>query len=214
MKRTCEPELLDFLPHDHPDAVHSRRDLRLVNRFMGNRRWFMKVLPDLVHSGEQVLEVGAGTGETGLLLNSHGVPTDGLDLCPRPPLWPVQRAWHQGDLKSFPGYGPYPVVIGNLIFHQFTEAELAVVGAALRFGARVVVASEPLRRRLSQRMMAFVAPLLGANHVTLHDAHVSIAAGFSGNELPAALGMDDGQWQFTCTETVLGAYRMVAVRRP
>jgi hypothetical protein len=42
---------------------------------------------------------------------------------------------------------------------------------------------------------------------------VSIAVGFSGNELPAALGMDDGQWQFTCTETVLGAYRMVAVRR-
>ena len=31
------------------------------------------------------------------------------------------------------------------------------------------------------------APLLGANHVSLHDAHVSIAAGFLGDELPRAL---------------------------
>ncbi len=38
--------------------------------------------------------------------------------------------------------------------------------------------------------MAAIGPLLGANHVTLHDARVSITAGFVGTELPSALGMD------------------------
>ena len=50
-------------------------------------------------------------------------------------------------------------------------------------------------------------------HVTLHDARVSITAGFLGDELPEALGMADGSWDTSCTLTTLGALRMVAVRR-
>jgi hypothetical protein len=60
--------------------------------------------------------------------------------------------------------------------------------------------------------MAAVAPLLGANHVTLHDAHVSVTAGFCGDELPKALGLDDGNWKYSCRSTALGVCRMVAVR--
>ena len=213
LKRSCEPELLDGLPFDHPDAVHSRRDLRIVNRFMRSARWFGRTLPGLMRPGEPVLEVGAGTGELGLLLNSRSVALDGLDLCPRPARWPAGRAWHQADLRTFPGYGAYPVVIGNLIFHQFSDPELAALGRTIRAGARLVVASEPLRSRLSQRMMAAVAPLLGANHVTLHDALVSIAAGFLGRELPEALGMDPAFWEVTCSSALPGIYRMVALRR-
>ena len=213
LKRSCEPELLDGLPFDHPDAVHSRRDLRIVNRFMRSARWFGRTLPGLMRPGEPVLEVGAGTGELGLLLNSRSVALDGLDLCPRPARWPAGRAWHRADLRTFPGYGAYPVVIGNLIFHQFSDPELAALGRTIRAGARLVVASEPLRSRLSQRMMAAVAPLLGANHVTLHDARVSIAAGFLGRELPEALGMDPALWEVTCSSALPGIYRMVALRR-
>ena len=84
MKRTCEPELLDSLPFDHPDAAHSRRDLRIVNGFMRSKAWFRKTLPGLVRPGETVLELGAGTGELGGDLNSRGIPVDGLDLWPRP----------------------------------------------------------------------------------------------------------------------------------
>jgi hypothetical protein len=213
MKRVCEPEILDSLPFDHPDAVHNRRDLRLVNAFMRNRAWFRRVLPPLVRPGERVLELGAGTGEMGISLAKAGIVLDGLDLWPRPKAWPPTRQWHRADLTQYTGYDAYPVVIGNLIFHQFTDEVLAEVGAVLRRTCRVVVACEPQRRKLSQKMMAAVAPLLGANHVTLHDAHVSIAAGFLGNELPVAMGFDDGQWKTQCSETVPGAYHMVAVRR-
>jgi hypothetical protein len=213
MKRTCEPELLDSLPFDHPDAAHSRRDLRIVNGFMRSKAWFRKILPTLVGPGETVIELGAGTGELGSDLNSRGIPIDGLDLWPRPAAWPSDRKWHQADLKAFTGYGAYPVVMGNLIFHQFRDEELAELGAHLRKTARVIVANEPQRRKLSQAVMAAVGPLLGANHVTLHDGRISIAAGFLENELPQALGLDSREWESSCTYTAPGAMRMVAVRR-
>jgi hypothetical protein len=214
MNRACEPELLDTLPHDHPDAVHNRRDLRLINRIMRNRGWFERTLAAVLSPGESVLELGAGMGEMAMGLNGRGIPVDGLDLWPRPSPWPKGRAWHVADLKTFDGYGAYPAVIGNLIFHQFNESELADLGARIRKSARVVIACEPQRRKRFQAAMAAVAPLLGANHVTLHDAHVSIAAGFEGSELPIALGIEAQAWDISIRPSILGAYRMVAVRRP
>ena len=59
-----------------------------------------------------------------------------------------------------------------------------------------------------------LSPLFGANHVTQHDAHVSIAAGFVGDELPRALGLEHRAWKFHCEATWLGGYRMIASRRP
>lgn len=213
MRRVLQPELLDTLPPTHPDALHSRRDLRLTNRLMGNHRWFAHTLPPLLRPGEAVLEIGAGTGELGQRLGSCGVAVDGLDLCPRPEDWSPERAWHVADLKSFASYSRYAAVIGNLIFHQFSDAELAKLGSVLDRTARVIVACEPARRRVSQALYAVVGSLLGASRVTHHDAHVSIAAGFLGEELPQRLGLDPGRWDIRCSTTALGAYRMVGVKR-
>ena len=212
MQRTLQPELLDSLPPDHPDALHNRRDLRLTNAIVGNPRWLGRQLPRLLRTGETALELGAGTGELGLRLARAGVPVDGLDLWPRPAAWPAARAWHQADLRSFAGYGDYAVVVGNLIFHQFNASDLRELGRRLGENCRVIVACEPHRRRVSQLLYRTLGPVFGANHVSLHDAHVSIAAGFRGHELPELLGLDD-RWQVRCHTTLLGVYRMVAVRR-
>jgi hypothetical protein len=214
MLRACQPELLDSLPPDHPDAIHNRRDLRIINRIMGNRGWFERTLPKLLLPGDRVLELGAGTGEMGLGLMARGIPVDGLDLWPRPASWPPEREWHTADLNTFAGYGSYPVVIANLILHQFTAMELESLGERLRRTARVILACEPERRRASQVLFAAIGPLLGANHVTLHDARVSIAAGFRGEELPEFLGLDAEEWLYSCRTTAGGALRMVAVRKP
>lgn len=213
MARTLQPELLDSLSPEHPDALHNRRDLRLTNRLMGNHRWLTRTLPPLLQPGEVALELGAGTGELGLRLAAHRVPVDGLELWPRPAGWPTDRAWHREDLRAFAGYGDYAAIIGNLIFHQFTDAELAALGATLRTRARVILACEPARRGLSQALFRVLGPLLGANHVSLHDAHVSIGAGFCGDELPRTLGLDPAGWDCRCHSTALGAYRMIAIRR-
>ncbi|MSU48752.1 MAG: hypothetical protein EXS37_06645 [Opitutus sp.] len=213
MQRMLQPELLDSLPHDHPDARHNRRDLRLTNRLLGNHRWFARTLPRLLRPGELALELGAGTGELGKRLDLAKIAVDGLDLWPRPTDWPSARAWHVANLNAFVGYSPYAAVFGNLIFHQFADADLAVLGAKLRRFARVIVACEPGRRRLSQILYSALGPVFGANYVSLHDAHVSIAAGFCRDELPHLLGLTPTEWDIRCGTTRLGLYRMVAVRR-
>ncbi len=213
MQREIQPELLDSLPADHPDALHNRRDLRLTNRLMGNYRWFARTLPTQLQPDQRVLEIGAGTGELGIQLGTRAIAIDGLDLWPRPPAWPATQTWHSTDLLTFERYDRYDAIIGNLIFHQFSRDELAELGSKLSRSVDLIVASEPARRRLSQVFFARIAPLLGANHVSLHDAHVSIAAGFRAEELPQLLGLSPVQWEWQCFSTPFGAYRMIARRR-
>lgn len=213
MPRTIQPELLDSLPPQHPDALHNRRDLRITNRLMGNHRWIARVLPQLARPGDSALEIGAGTGELALRLHERGLAVDGLDLWPQPMDWPAGRTWHQDDLLTFSEYAAYDVIFGNLIFHQFKDDELAQLGGALQVRAHTIVACEPTRSRLSQIMYRVAGPVLGVNYVSLHDAHVSIDAGFVADELPRALGLDPARWKVRCHTTLVGAYRMIAVRR-
>ena len=212
MDRSLEPELLDALPPDHPDALHNRRDLRLTNIVMRNHRWVARTLRNLLREGDRAIEIGAGTGELAQRLIVRGFAVDGLDRCPPPSDWPQHRQWHRADLRTFDRWSDYHVVLGNLIFHQFNEAELAALGGRLA-DARVIIACEPMRRRMSQVLYAAIAPLLGANHVTLHDARVSIAAGFCDDELPRFLRLAPSRWDVRCETTRIGAYHMVAIRR-
>ena len=214
MPRQLQSELLDTLPPDHPEARHSRRDLRLINLVMGNHRWVSRTVTRALRDGERVLEIGAGTGELSQRLAVHGRIVAGLDLTPRPTDWPSDREWHIANLLTFDGYARSEVVVGNLIFHHFTTAELAALGRTLGQSVRLIVACEPSRRKIFQHLFALFAPLFRANSVTLHDARVSIDAGFRRDELPLTLGLDPTVWAWRCHSTLLGAYRMVAVRLP
>jgi len=211
--RIVQPELLDSLPDDHPDAQHCRRDLRLTNFAMGNFRWFRRTLPPRLRPGDRVLELGAGGGELAQALRPWISHYTGLDRCPPSARWPATWAWLRGDLRAFAHYDEHPVVLGNLIFHHLTTGELRALGSEFSQHARLVLASEPARRRRYQTLFDAGAALLGGSHVTRHDARVSIAAGFLDDELPAALGLDARDWDWHCTTTALGAYRMIAVRR-
>lgn len=213
MLRTVQPEILDSLPPDHPDALRNRRDLRLTNFFMGNHRWIARVLAARMRRGETALELGSGTGELLSRLARRDLAVDGLDRWPPPPDLPAGRRWHRADLREFDRYAEYPVIVGNLIFHQFDDTELAALGAALRRGSRLVVACEPARSSISQRLYRWFAPFFGVNHVSLHDAHVSIAAGFQGNELADALGLTTDSWNVECALAPVGAYHLIATRR-
>lgn len=213
MHRTVQAELLDSLPPSAPDAVHSRRDLRRINGVMGNGNWLRRTLPGVIRNGERVLEVGAGDGTLARRLWPQVPRCDGLDLCPRPPDWPFADRWHQVDVTRFDGWDAYRVVFGNLFFHQFDDAALAEVGSRIRAHTRVFVASEPLRNRRFQFLFSLLCPLIGANRVTRHDGHTSIAAGFLGDELPRLMGFAAEGWSWNIQTTALGAYRLV-VRRP
>jgi hypothetical protein len=213
MSRIVHAELLDSLPHDHPDARDNRRDLCLINAVMGNHRWLARTLQAHASSGSPGLELGAGMGELARRLRRNGWPVDGLDVCPAPATWPPEARWHRADLRTFTGFDDYEVVYGNLIFHQFSASELQAVGNRMQTRAQLILACEPARHRQSQWMFRLFAPLIGANHVSRHDANVSIAAGFRGDELPGLLGLEPERWTWRCTTTLLGAYHLIAWRR-
>lgn len=212
MTRTLTPEILDSLPPEDPAARRSRRDLRVFNAVLGGACWLRRTVRSLARPDEPVLEIGAGTGELGGRFARDGIVIDGLDRNTRPVDWPAGARWHQIDALAFAHWNDYPVVIGNLIFHHFDAEALRTLGGHMMAHARLIVACEPVRRRIFQRLFAALCRLVGANHVSRHDGRVSIAAGFLGDELPQLLGLDPAIWRWRVTHSFRGMYRMVAQR--
>ena len=216
-KREVEAELLDSLPQDHPDALRNRRDLRLINLFAGNFRWFERILQTTLRPDDHGVEIGAGDGWLGRRLEKRGrlpagIRIDGLDLWRRPGIWPESWGWLSEDLMTFSAFDRYDFVLANLILHQFDDEQLRDLGQRLRGGPRLIVACEPCRRSFHLRQFRLLKPF-GLNHVSWHDGQVSIRAGFIGGELPGLLGLTGDSWNVRCDHTVLGMYRMVAQKR-
>lgn len=215
LPRRVQPEILDSLPPEHPDAVHNRRDLRFFNALMGNYRWMARALREHLRPGDRVLELGAGEGDLAKYLRralpGQTLSYAGLDLWPRPADWSAAQEWHRADLTKFSAYANYNVIIGNLILHQFEDGVLADLGGQWRERARLLIFCEPARAALHLAQLP-LARLAGINYVSRHDARVSIEGGFCERELPRLLGVDAAPWRVELSHTFLGAYRMAAVR--
>ncbi|MCP5556300.1 MAG: hypothetical protein H7A55_00985 [Verrucomicrobiaceae bacterium] len=213
MNREVAPEYLDELPADHPDAIRSRADLRLINGIMGNHRWIARQVQRHWQSGWQVMELGAGDGGLARsLIKDSVVPADcyhAIDLAPPPIDWPAGAHWCQGDVLDAAHWQGADLVIANLFLHHFHTDGLASIGQCLRQSTRCLIASEPARRRLHEAQGALLTGLADLNWVTGHDMITSIRAGFKGDELPSFLGL--GEWQNVTSMTLLGAYRMTSV---
>ncbi|WP_009960743.1 class I SAM-dependent methyltransferase [Verrucomicrobium spinosum] len=218
--RLVEPEILDSLPHDHPDALLSRADIRFLNTIMGSFRWIRKELGRNARAGEKAVELGAGDGAlVRYLAPAHpdlASRWTGLDLAP-PPLHslPSGTGWLQGD---FLAEGPAAnalreadIVVANLILHHFQDDQLAILGRRLH-RARLLIVSEPARHSIHLWKGRLLNAVLGFNHVTMFDMARSIQAGFRVGELPKLLHLDQTIWTVRESTSQLGAYRLVAER--
>ncbi len=194
--------------------MRSRRELRLINSIMGNHRWIARELASGRGSQRSVLELGAGDGS--LIRELCGTGEGGfaewsaVDLAPRPPEWPEGAPWHQGDVFEMERLPEAEVVVANLFLHHFENAQLRWMGGRLPQSCRLFLANEPARARFHSVQGRILAWVAGFGRVTCHDMDRSIRAGFWGDELPQALGLDGWQVKVSCTP--LGAYRMRAWR--
>lgn len=205
-----EPELLDELAFDDPEALRSRRDIRLINKLLGNLQWLRDQLER--ERPACVVELGAGDGGFLEALNGEGRRLTGVDLAPRPAALREEIEWVQGDARELlagRGLGG-SVVIANLLLHQFGEEDLRAMGRAMR-ESEAIFASEPLRSRRAVTGLSLLRPLV--NRVTWHDGLVSIRAGFRPGELPPLLGLSGEEWEIEESCTLVGAYRLSARRR-
>ena len=215
MGRRVKPEQLDSLDPMDPKALASRRDLVLINKLMGNYRWFALALKPNHGTKHHALEFGAGGGELGIYLNDNVefATYSAVDFAPRPEQWPVNAMWHQGDILHYDHLETTKLLLANLILHHFTDEELDALGKRIqRSNIRHILANEPCRRSF-HKWQLWAGSILGFNSVTLYDGTISINAGFKKDELAHKLGLNQNDWLITQTTSFMGAYRMEAHRR-
>lgn len=213
--RSVQPEILDSLPPDDPGAVANRKDLRFLNRFMGNWAWIGRELRRRPFPDGSIVEAGAGEGDLGRWLLRRGVlgPESryaGLDLWGRPADWPEQWGWRRRDLLETPPEPGTSVFISNLLLHQFEDDALRALGERWA-DVPLWIICEPLRVRWSIWGLALLRPF-GLHPVSWHDGCVSVRAGFRRGELAELLGAGRAGRRFQVRADPRGAYRLVSWR--
>jgi len=211
-QRRLVPELLDLLEATDPRAIRSRRDLRLINTFLGNERWIARRAREHSNTIRHLAELGAGEGTLTTLLH-HTLPAatvTGLDLAPRSQKLPSPIEWVRGDFFETLADTGADTCTGNLILHHFQDEDLKKLGAILaRF--RLLIFAEPLRTPLTLALAQLALPL--ASDVTKHDMPASIRAGFRPGELPRLLDLDPTFWRVEEMASRRGSVRLIASRK-
>ncbi len=200
MKRIVQPELLDEMSSENPEAVEARRDLQWVNWWMGHAAIFRSALRGAFSSPpKSIVEIGAGDGSL-LLRVAQMLRWDSRETT----VWIVDRedtvsaATHMGfnqlgwrvnvvrsDVYEWwksRGAEEVDLVVANLFLHHFEEPELQRLLRSIADHATAFVGCEPRRSALAH-FFARQVWLIGANRVTRVDAVRSVEAGFNETEL-------------------------------
>ena len=200
MKRIVEPELLDQLPPADSAAQQARRDLRRINRLMGNAGILSRAMHSAIadNAPRELLELGAGDG--GLLLqvarqlapqwkNVHVRLLDRSSVVNDSTIAAFAEIGWQAESVTSDALdwfrskrSPVGIVVANLFIHHFVETELRALFAEIAQCANLFVAVEPRRASLPLAAGSCLWAI-GCNSVSRHDAVTSVRAGFAGKEL-------------------------------
>jgi Methyltransferase domain len=229
LMRRVEAETLDHLPEDDPHAIRSRRDLRRINRIMGNLPILETLLSEsLLQAPSNIAELGAGDGSLLLrLARRRGRKWAGvtLTLVDRQDLVSAQTraafaeagwtacaatmdvfAWLERE-----DHPRYDAVVANLFVHHFENEALSRLFRGIARITDCFIACEPRRARVAL-LGSHLVGAIGANGVTRRDAVLSVRAGFRDRELSAYWPDDDG-WELNETDARLFSHTFSAVRR-
>ena len=223
MVRVVEPEILDQLPSADEAAAHSRRDLARLNVLMRHAPLIRK---HLAANAKRIADLGAGDGT--LILNAlKSVSSNVREVV----LVDQQRIVSDGTLKTFeslgikptiaigdvfdwlarPSAAPGTAIIANLFLHHFQRENLRRLLHLASQASDLFIACEP-RRGLWPQLAASLVGVIGCNHVTRHDAVVSVRAGFRDREL-TTLWPDPDDWQIEERSAGFFSHLFVARRR-
>ena len=197
--RSVQPEILDELPTDHPAAIASRRDLHWVNSLMFQAGFMARMMHRHVHPPRRILDLGSGDGLFMLKVARRmarrwpGVEVVLLDRAPAasPGLagkfakvgWRMTSITSEvTDFMEKEERQGFDLVVANLFLHHFDDPALVRLFRGIQRVAPRLVATEPCRAAFPHASTGLLR-LIGVHKITLHDAAVSVRAGFTGKEL-------------------------------
>ena len=219
MKRIVQPEILDSLPPDDPQALRSRRDLRRVNSWMGNAGIMAAAMNgNCSGAPKQITELGAGDGNFLLQVarksswqNVNAALLDRQQTISMETLAAFSKiGWRAEILVAdvFDWNSPAEIVAANLFVHHFENPKLAQLLQKISERARLFIAVEPHRFHFPFPC-AQLLRLIGCGKITLHDAEASIRSGFVRDEI-SELWPDKIRWQLTERRAGLFSHLFVA----
>ncbi len=185
--RVIEPEWLDGTQPDK--ARNSLADLTRLNRYWGGYSSLVRLLRDAGLSRDQhftVLDVGAASGDMGrelrrLCSGSRVVSVDytAHHLDPAPPPKLVADAFQLPfSAESF------DYVFSSLFLHHFTDEQIvSLLSSSRQVARRAVLAIDLERSWIPYHFVPATRMVLGWDPITVHDAPISVAAGFRAWEL-------------------------------
>ena len=215
--RATDPEGLD-LGVEEEEALRSLADLRLVNRWLGNRGRMAAAVEALVAGlpAPTLLDVGAGSGDVAADLRRRTGGRLRVVLLDVKPLHlrmaPRDLGRVAADVRRLP-FPPrsFDVVTASLFAHHFDAPELPEVLAALfALCRRGLVVNDLERARVPYLFGRVMFPLLFRSPVSVSDGLISIRRGFRPGEIRAAFEAA-GLPEPTVTPT--WPYRLLAVAR-
>jgi hypothetical protein len=221
------------LPPDDPGAIGSRRDLQRIHIWMRHRALMDSAIRSTVNGDvpRHFVELGAGDGKFMLHLARRLAPrwpNVCLTVVDQQHLVTTQTrkefdelGWRiecvQADvfdwIHSEPRDPSFPVdtVVTNLFLHHFDDDRLTELSRRIAQITKTFIALEPRRSwfalAFSQQIWA-----IGCNHVSRHDAPVSVRAGFAGHEL-SHLWPANGDWTLEERPVGLFSHLFIARRR-
>lgn len=233
--RTVCAEILDGLPPADARAIRSRRDLQRINRIMGScgilSRAMRHAWPSPAHHPPlRILELGAGDGSLALHIATRlarSWPVAELTLLDRQALVPDATGIafaHLGwtlraltvDALEWARTPPqrqdrWNVILANLFLHHFEADALRQLLSAVVERCDAFIACEP-RRSPAALLGSRLLPALAVSGDTLHDAVISVRAGFRGDELSRMWPARAARWQVAERPAGLFSHLFTAVR--
>lgn len=206
LSRLVEPEILDSLPSDDPQALRSRRDLHRINAVMSQSRIMARLLT-WCRNGKpaptQMIELGGGDGLFTLEIarrlsriwprvtvisvdRKQAVSGQTLDRMAQLG-WSLQPVTADVfDFLATPQESRADIITANLFLHHFSGAELSRLLSAALSQTHAFAACEP-RRSPHSLIASKLLFAIGCNAVSRHDAITSVRAGFRDHELSSLL---------------------------